>query len=223
MVGRVRVPVVDAAVVEHEDQDVHVVARHGLDFHGREPERAVPFEADDFLSSRGAGACFRGGAVVGGVGGDGVAEADAHGCVRAGVEAEARVRDGEDGAGDVHCVCAFGDVDDAAVVDGGQGVQGLFDGGEGAGVGHGMGGGGGFDGGGGEVLLRGGVKVLGIWGVEGVMPGAESGGDLGDYSRKVTEERYGSGAGAIPAEFFGGNIDLDELRIRVPFGGVAEV
>ncbi len=27
----------------------------------------------------------------------------------------------------------------------------------------------------------------------------------------------------IAAEFFGGDVDLDELRVRVPFGGVAEV
>jgi hypothetical protein len=223
VVCRVRVAVVDAAVVEHEDQHVHVVAGHSLDFHGREAERAVALEADDFLSSWRAGARFRGGTVVGGMCGDCVAETNAHGCVRAGVEAEARVRDGEDGAGYVHCVCAFGDVDDAAVVDRGERVQGLFDGGEGAGVGHGMGGGGGFRGGGGEVLLRGGVDVLGIWGVRGVMPGAESGGDLGHYSCKVAEERYGPGAGAIPAKFFGGNVDLDELRIGVPFGGITEV
>ncbi len=70
------------------------------------------------------------------MGGDGVAEADAHGGVGAGVEAEARVRDGEDGARDVHCVGAFGDVDDTAGVDGGESVEGFFDGGEGAGVGH---------------------------------------------------------------------------------------
>ena len=65
--------------------------------------------------------------------GDGVAEAYAHGCVGSGVEAEARVRDGEDGARRVHCVCAFGDVDDGCVGGRGEGVEGALDGGEGVG------------------------------------------------------------------------------------------
>jgi len=103
--------VVDAAVVEDEDQDVHAVAAHGLDFHGAEPEGAVTLQGYNFLALPGCG-----GGVVGAVCGDGVAGADAHGGVRAGVEAQAGVGDGEDAAADVHGVGAFGDVDDAAFV-----------------------------------------------------------------------------------------------------------
>ena len=70
------------------------------------------------------------------MGGDCVAETYAHGRVGAGVETEAGVGDGEDGARDVHCVCAFGDVDDSCGGGWGEGAQGSFDGGEGVGVGH---------------------------------------------------------------------------------------
>ncbi len=62
--------------------------------------------------------------------------------------------DGKDAAAYVHGVGAFGDVDDAAFVWGGEAVEDRFDGGEGAGVGHGEGGVGGF--------ARGGCEVLGF-------------------------------------------------------------
>ena len=63
------------------------------------------------------------------------------------------MRNGEDGARDVHCVCAFGDVDDAALLCWGEGMEGMFDGGEGAGVGHWLRVRGCFCSGGGDVLL----------------------------------------------------------------------
>ena len=167
------------------------------------------------------GFCSR--AIVGGVGSDGVAETDAHRCVSAGVKTEAGMGNREDRARDVHCVCAFGDVDGAALVCRGKLVDSTFDGGEGAGVGHGQGGGSGFSSGGGKVLFGGGVEVLSIWGILGVVPGAESGGELRDDSCEVAQNRDGGGSGTVAAEFFGGDVDLDELGAGVPFGGVAEV
>lgn len=114
---------VDAAVVDDEDEDIHIIASHGFDLHRAEPKRRVALQRDDFLAPRGAGPALgwvR--VVVGGVGCDGVPEADAHGGMGAGVEAQARVRDGEDGARYVHGVGAFGDVDNSSRVGGGEAV-----------------------------------------------------------------------------------------------------
>ena len=163
------------------------------------------------------------------MGGDGVGEADAHGGVGAGVEPEARVRDVEDGARDVHRVGAFGDVHDGAGVGGREGVQGALDEGEGAGVGHrflGRGGGGGFRRGGGGVALGGGGEAVRVgWGWEaggGVGPWSEGAGELGDYGAEVADEGEGGGPGGAGG-FGGGDVDLDECCVGVPFGTGAEV
>ena len=104
------------------------------------PKRRVALQTHNLLplaSSSGPASRFgRGGAIVGCVRRYRVAESYAHGCVGAGVETEARVRDGEDGARDIHCVCAFGDVDDGCVVRVGEGVEGALDGGKGVGGCH---------------------------------------------------------------------------------------
>lgn len=75
-------------------------------------------------------------AVVGGVRGDGIPKADAHGGVGPGVKTQAWVGDGEDRPGDVHCVGALGDVDDTAQLGRGETLQGALDGVEGTSVGH---------------------------------------------------------------------------------------
>lgn len=155
--------------------------------------------------------------------GDGVAGADAHGGVRAGVEAQARVGDGEDAAADVHGVGAFGDVDDAAVVGGGEAVEDGFDGGEGAGMGHWEGGVGGFARGGGEVFGAGGGEVGGVGGGGGVVvPGAEGGDELRDDGEDIAVDGE-VGSGVVEPEGVGAYVHLDELRGGVPFRGVSEV
>jgi len=55
------------------------------------------------------------------------------------------------------------------------------------------------------------------------VPRAKDGGELGDDGCEVTHEGGGGGSGAVAVEFFGGDVDLDELGVGVPFGGVAEV
>ena len=105
-------------------------------------KRRVFLQTDDLfpfpsLRVRGGPAAALGrGAVVRGVCCYCVAQSHAHGGVCAGVETESGVRDGEDGAGDIHCFSAFGDVHDACVVGWGERVEGAFDGGEGVAVGH---------------------------------------------------------------------------------------
>lgn len=157
--------------------------------------------------------------------GDGVPQTDAHGGVRAGVEAQARIGDGEYGARNVHCVGSLGDVDDAGLVRGGEAVEGCFDGGEGGGECHRDGGGRGSGRGCGRVGGFGGREVRAVGGGGRLVGpgGAESAPELGDDGGEVADYAMGSVAAAAPADFFGGDVDLDEFHVRVPFGGVAEV
>lgn len=155
--------------------------------------------------------------------GNGVAHADAHGGVRAGVEAQAGVGDREDAAADVHGVGAFGDVDDGAVVGRGEAVQDGFDGGEGAGVGHGQGGLGGFARGRGEVAGFGGGEVAGVGGGGGVVvPRAEGGDELRDDGEEIAVDGEVGGR-VVEPEGFGADVHLDKLRGAVPFGRGPEV
>jgi len=80
----------DAAVVEHDDFDREVVANERLHLHAREADRRVAGEVDDRPVGLGDG------------GGDGLAEADAHRAVGAGIEAGAGVGDIQLREGDIH-------------------------------------------------------------------------------------------------------------------------
>ena len=83
-----------------------------------------------------------------------------------------------------------------------------------------MGGGGRFGGCCGEVLASGGTKVGGVRGIIGIVPRAEGVRQLRDDDCEIAEDGE---SGTIAAEFFGANVDLDELRVGVPFGGVSEM
>ncbi len=98
-----------------------------------------------------------------------------------------------------------------------------FDGGEGAGVGHGKGGLGGFACGGFEVFGSGDGEVGGVGGDGGVVvPGAEGGDELRDDGEEIAVDGE-VGSGVVEPKGFGADIHLDELCGGVPFGGVPEV
>ena len=67
---------------------------------------------------------------------DGVAQANAHGCMRTCVEAQPGMRDWENGPRYVHCVCALRDIDYGSLVGRGEGMKGFLDDGKGAGESH---------------------------------------------------------------------------------------
>ena len=63
--------------------------------------------------------------------------------------------------------------------------------------------------------------MLRIGCVFGVVPGSKSGGELGDDGCEVAEE--GDRVRLVTAQFFGRDVDMDELRIATPFRRIAEV
>lgn len=216
VVGRAAV---DAAVVHDDHDDGQSVPRHGFDLGQREPERAVALDGDDPLPAGGPGLVR---VVVCDLGGDGVAQPDAHGGIRPGVQALARLRHGEDGPGDVHGVCALGHVDEVVWAAAGQGFQVVLQERERPVVGerrlhHGR-----FRRCRGEVLGRGGRQLSCPVGGVGESPRAESGRELGDDFGDVTGDAQRRVCTAT-AELFGGDVDLGYADGGRPFGGFAVV
>lgn len=210
---------VDAAVVHDDHDDRQLVPRHGLDLRQRESERAVALDGDDPLPARGPGLV---GVVVRDLGGDGVAQPDAHGGIGSGVQALAGLRHGEDGPGDVHGVCALGYVDEVVRAAARQGFEVVFQECERPVVGERC-----FDHGRfrrcrSEVLDRRGRQLPGPVGGIGESPRAESGRELGDDFGDVTGDAQRR-VRAAAAELFGGDVNLGYADGGRPFGGFAVV